>query len=211
VTGVPSARSRTHPLGACLLVCALAVLPGGAAGAQTTPTGQEPSSVALEVTRLDGLVTGEADLRIRIRIANHSRAEREDLRLLVTVHRQPIGRFNYQQAMDQGVVGDIIHAFAAEAGEIPGLGARTVELSQSADELGLARPAGQDGVYPLRVQLQSGGQVVDELTTNLVYAPNDVDLPISVALLLPVRHAPGRDGHGVFVDDGLIRATGPGG
>jgi hypothetical protein len=203
---------RRRGIGALVLSCAAALLLSSApAAAQTDPSPGGPSSLDLEVTDLDGLVTEEADLRIGTRISNGSRVDRPDLRLLVTVHRQPIGRFNYQQAMDRGVLGDIIHAFAVDAGEVPARGSRTVELTQTADELGLLRPAGQDGVYPLRVQLQSGGQVVDELITNLVYAPNSVELPISVSLLLPIAEPPSRDGHGVFVRDGLLEGTAPGG
>jgi hypothetical protein len=203
-------RWATAPaLATCAALAAVALLAGGA-GAQTEPS-EGGTSLRVEITRLDGLVTDEADLHIRAQVVNEGRSDRQDLRLLATVHRQPIGRFNYQQAMDNGVVGDVIHAFGADIEDVPARGTRTVELGQTAAELGLGRPGGQGGVYPLRIQLQSGGQVVDEVATNLVYAPDTVDLPIAVSLLLPIAHSPSRDGHGVFVSDRLLRATEPDG
>jgi hypothetical protein len=203
---------RRGVLGAVAALLLTGTLLATAATAQVDRSASEhASSLTMDVTRLDGLVTAETDLRIRAQVRNGGRFDREDLRLLVTVHRQPIGRFNYQQALDEGVLGDVIHAFTAEAGEIPASGTRTVELSQTAAELGLARPAGQEGVYPLRIQLQSGGTVVDELISNVVYLPGAAELPIAVSVLTSLAHAPTRDGQGVFADPRVIEAVGPSG
>lgn len=193
-----------------VVVFALLGTAGGPAHPQVTGPDAR-GAVSLEVTGLDGIVDAERDLRIRVRVQNRSRFDRENLRVLVTVHRTPIGRFNYQQAMDHGVLGGVIHAFAADTGEIPAQGARTIELTQTLAELGLAVPAGQAGVYPLRIQLQSGSATVDERTTNLVHTPEGVGLPVSVALLLPLAAPPSRDGEGAFVNDSLPAALRPGG
>ncbi len=197
---------RRSALAAAVVGGCLALVTAGPLAAQTGPSERSDSSLALEVDRLDAMVTNDDGLRVRTRITNASRQDREDLRVLATVHVNPIGRFNYQQAMDEGELGRIIHGFSKDLASVPARGSRSAELTQTAAELGLARPGGQEGVYPLRLQLLSAGEVVDEVITNLVYSPMQAPLSIAVSLLLGVTHPPGRDGQGMFVDESLTDA-----
>jgi hypothetical protein len=211
---ISGSTGRSTPLlramaGALVLLASVALgAPAAAQPGDLERLGREAGSLRLEVIDLQGIVTDEQPMHARVRVVNGGRSDRDDLRIVAAVHRETIGRFAFQQAMDDDVVGNIIHPFVADLDPVPGRGGRTVDLVQTADELGLARP-GQDGVYPLRLQLLAGGEVADEVTTAIVVIPAHVEHPLSVALLLPLALPPQRDAEGVVTDRALLHSLGP--
>lgn len=202
--------SALRRLLAGIAVLGLALL-AGPAGAQTaTPFTERETGLALEVVALDGIVHSEQDLRLRVRVSNSNARDREDLRIVATVHRKLDRRIQHHEAMEEGVVGGIIHPFVADLRPVPGHGSRTIELRQSTAELGLTRSSAE-GVYPLQLQLLAGGEEVDEVTTSIVVVPTSATAPLDVSLLLPMTVPPTRDAEGVVTDRRLLRAVGPGG
>jgi hypothetical protein len=196
--------------GLILLALVLVGAPASAQSREGGRSGSNASPLRLEVIGMNGIVSAEQPLQVRVLVRNGGRGDRDDLRIVATVHRETIGRFAFQQAMDDEVIGNIIHPFVVDLDPVPGGGGRTTDLVQSAAELGLGRPD-QDGVYPLRLQLLADGELVDEVTTAIVVTPPAVEHPLSVGLLLPMALPPQRDAEGVVVDRSLLQALGPNG
>lgn len=170
-----------------------------------------PSSLSIDVTRVRSTIEPDGALELRVQVTNRSRQEREGLRVVVTMHQRTRSRYEYQQAVDAGVVGAVVHAFTADLGPVPAQASRTIELEQSAQELGVARAEDLQGVYPLRLQLLEGDEVADEVVTSLVAVSGDVAYPLAVALVLTLDHPPARDADGAFVDLDLAEAVAPDG
>jgi hypothetical protein len=213
MTAPPASGARLARGLVVVLLLLPALLAGETALAQPTDrdrADRDRRAAQLEVIGLQAIVDDQRPLHVRVRVSNPGRADLEDLRVVATVHRETIGRFAFQQAMDDDDVGNIIHPFVTDLDVVPAGGGRTMDLTQTAAELGLARP-GQDGVYPLRLQLLAEGEVIDEVTTALVVLPGHVEHPLSVALLLPLGLPPQRDAEGVVTDRTLLHALGPGG
>lgn len=189
-----------------LLIAWLLVLPGGLATGQVRPGEVDERGLRLEVDALTGVVQPGGSFDLRARVHNAGGLARGRVRLLVSVHQRTAERWRYQQALDDGVVGDVVHAFAADLDQLPADGARVVELSETVAELGLAQPATQAGVYPVRLRLQVGEEVVAEHMSSLVLAPAGVAEPVRVALLAPFAAPPARRADGAVTDAALVHA-----
>lgn len=206
-------RPRRPPVAVVLsavVVWLVAALLAPAGAAAQTRDGEW--SLDLQVARIRGVLGPDDALSTRVRVANRSRQERSDLRVLVTLHRRTTARWEYQSALDEGQVGNIIDGFGVDLGTIPARGARTIDFERTATELGLARFGTQEGVYPLRFQLLADGDVVDEVVTSLVLTSAELAEPLPVALLLPIAAPPTRRGDGTYGPEGVVSsAARPGG
>lgn len=207
-TAVRAAHVATAGAASLVACCALLLLPAALpAAAQPQPDRPEAATLSLDVVGLEGVLDPDGEVRVRVRVRNGGLVDRSDLRVLATVHRETVGRWMLQQALEDGEIGNIVHPFVADVQAVPARGSRTVELAQTTREIGLDRPD-LAGVYPLRLQLLADGDVVDEVVTSLVVVPETVEAPLSVATLLPLALPPSRDAEGVVVDDGVLEALG---
>lgn len=154
------------------------------AGAQRT---RDPS---LLVQQLQPIVQDGEDFALEVRVRNHTRLDRDDLRVLVTVHPPISWRVQLHQALSEGPTGEVVHALTADVPEVPARGARTLRLSQERAELGLGAAADGAAVHPVRIALQRDGEAVDEVTTALVVDNGGNTPPLQVAMLLPVAAPP---------------------
>jgi hypothetical protein len=170
---------------AALSVCALLAL-------MLAPpaTAQTESRVTLEVARFTGVLEPTEDFRARIRVRNHTRADVDDLRVVVTLHRAARSRFDYQQAVDEGEVGRVLDASSVALDPVPPGGTRTIDLERTAAELGFTGRAPGYGVYPLRVAVTDEGEVVDEVVTSVVLTPTEVEAPVRVGVVWPLDAPP---------------------
>ncbi|PSO53446.1 MAG: hypothetical protein BRC31_03040 [Actinobacteria bacterium QS_5_72_10] len=182
----PSRRLAAALIMAALALVALqssddedAVGPGGAMPAPT-----------LAVPSLQSLVTDEAPLRLRVRVRNRARAALSDLRLVMTVHGRLTSRFALQQSLDDEPVTGVVHAATRSVSPVPARGARTVSVRQNLDQLGLSAADTSATVHPVRLALQSDGEVVDEVVTAAVVAARDARAPLRVGGLLPLTSPP---------------------
>lgn len=179
-----------------------------AAVALAVPVGAQPGRagsprVELRVEGLTGVLGSGGGLRLQVRVDNLGDKPVGDLRVVGTVHRKSTSRFDLQQAMDDGAVGTVRAALGVDVDALGPHGTRTVELVESTEELGFDRVVDRYGVYPLRIQLQHSGEVVDEVRTSVVLAPPEVREPLVVALLVPLDAPPARQADGSY-DGGRI-------
>jgi hypothetical protein len=188
-----------------LLVCLL-VAPVVPAAGQAQPGAADVRGLRLEVDELAGVVQPGGSFAVRALVHNASGFARDGVRLVVTVHQRTAERWRYQQALDDGVLGDVVHAFAEDLDQLPADGARVVELSETVAELGFTQPATQAGVYPVRLRLQVGAEVAAEHMSSLVLAPEGVAEPVRVALLAPFAAPPARRADGAVTDPALAPA-----
>lgn len=182
---------RLAALAAATALSALA-LPGafvpGALG-QDRPPRTDDLHMTVEAYR--GTIGPEGSMAVGVRIANDGGRTATDLRVLVTVHRKAFHRSDFQQAVDEGRVGNLWGSIAVDVPELEGRRTTVVEVRQSAAELGFGRVTSElSGVYPVRIQLLLAGEVVDERHTSLVVAPADIAEPLRVAIVLPVDIPP---------------------
>lgn len=182
---------------AALLAVLLATTLAPAAGAQPGLPPQ-PGSADIVVEQLSGVLTPGADLRVRVRLVNESSQTLTGLRVVGTLHRRTYSRFDYQQAVDEGAVGDVWSSFGDDAAPLQPGGSTTLDLTASAAELGFARPADKYGVYPLRLQLLVDGTSVDELVTSVVLTPEDVAAPVRLATVWPLDTEPAQQADGSY-------------
>lgn len=168
--------------------------------AQPPVTGQTPrpgaGDLRMEVLAVTGTITPGGTLRTRVRVVNSSRREAEDLRIVVTVHRKVFHRSDFQQALDEGRLGNLLGSVTTELEPVAGRRVRNVELEQDGAEFGFSGSDDRFGVYPVRIQLLAEGDVVDEVRTAVVYSPPEVEIPLRAALVVPLdtRPALGPDG-----------------
>lgn len=167
------------------LVGAVAALEPPGPAPEDTPPARPPS---LTVPGLESVVDDEQPLAVRLRVRNHGGVDREDLRVVVTVHGQVTTRVALQQSLDEEPVTGVIHALTQDVPSVPAEGARNLQVEQTRDELGL----GADGtaVHPVRVALQADGDVIDEVLTAAVVTGESDAAPLEVGVVLPLSGAP---------------------
>ncbi len=175
-----SAR-RTRAVIAALAVTLLAAL-AGPAGAQPSP-----GSARLEVDELAATVRPGGGVTIRGQVTNTGSAPLSDVQVAATLQRRTTGRVDFQEAVEgSSTRRSAVASVSADIGPLgPGAGA-PVEIVRSAEELGLGAVTDRAaGVYPLRLQVLDGGEVLHELRTAAVVLPESVGEPIRTALLVP--------------------------
>jgi hypothetical protein len=193
----PRAWRRAGIVAACLAALGLS-LAAPAHGQEEATAAPERPAARIAVEALTGVLTPGGEVRLRVRVSNERQRTAEGLRLLVTLHQRETTRWGLQGAMDDGRVGNLWASFSAEIDSVPGRRSRTVRLSRSAAELDFVPSAAEYGVYPMRIQLQQFGDAVDELHTALVFVPEEVDVPVRAAFVLPVDARPWILGDGTY-------------
>ena len=183
----------------------LLVLAAAAPAAADADASAAADGLHFSVEQLDGVLTADDELTIAGEL-RASGAPASDVRVLVTVHQRTDERWRYQQAMDERVVGNVLHSFAQDFPQLEAGSSTEVTLTQHVDQLGVGIPDSQPGVHPVRLQVLVGGEVVDEQMTSIVLVPQQPQIPLAVGLLVPVATAPPLDGDGYIQDPGFLTA-----
>ncbi|HUH07261.1 MAG TPA: DUF6049 family protein [Egibacteraceae bacterium] len=199
-----AARRVAAGLAALALAPALSAVPAHAQAGE----GDLVGGARLEIEALTGTLLPEAEFRIQVRVVNTGAQALEGLRVLGTVHNRIASRYELQQALDDGVVGDLWASYQTDVDPIPPRGSRVVAITRTSEELGFARPDEKFGVYPMRVQVQQFGAAMDEARTSLVVTPRTVAQPLLAALVAPIDHAPALLDANAYEADGLVAAVG---
>lgn len=150
------------------------------------------------------------DLGLRLLVHNLGEEPIDGLRVVVEVHPAVDGRDRLAEVLDgQGPSAaatvhqqDVRGLGALEPGEIAG-----VEEELTPDQVLWAEDG---GVHPLRISLVRGAEVLDELTTAVVWLGDTRGEPLLTTLVWPLTDAPWRSGDGEY-PAGAQRDIRPGG
>ncbi|MDX1658986.1 MAG: DUF6049 family protein [Nitriliruptorales bacterium] len=193
--------------------------------AVVTPAGAQPEldepagpSARLTVTQLEavlgpGTVSGDVeapeDLQLRALIENRGEAPLSNLELITVVHRPVTTRSDLRHALDRGQPEGFVTSSTVQIrdggllqpGEIAG-----AEVTIPGSAAGWAE---EDAIYPVRIAVRRGFEVLDEVTTAVVHlatSPND-DLStrqpeasgvVATVVVWPLATAPWRGPDGTY-------------
>lgn len=189
--------SRLLVTACCVLLLAVTAAP---AGAQLPADEAEvpPPDVGLRLVDISGVVAPGDEVTVTTRVHHRGGAATEGLRLVAAVTSRATSRLDFRQAVDQGGIGEraLLGAVAVDVPDLTRGRSVEVEVPTSTGELGI--PGGLDGtgVYPLRLQLLDGSDVVATAVTAVVVIGDEVGEAVSVAMLV------GLDSHGTVDADG---------
>lgn len=198
-----SGRRRTAllVLGLSLVLCLFASTPG-AVGQDATVT--DPVRMRLEA--IDGVVEDPTDTVSATLRLDAGEVDREDLRLVVSVH----GRVEDAAELEQALAGSTTQVYTSVSLPLPGIrrgGSRLVDISLDAADLELAAED-REGVYPLEMRIFQGGDPVAAVTTALVVLPPSGPAPLPATMVVEVTDdvaLPSFDG---LVDPSMEAAVG---
>lgn len=177
--------------------------PGAGLAVSQDDAPPQPGSAEVVVESLSGALGAGDPFRLRVRVENVTDRPLSALRLVGTLHRRTYSRFDYQQAVEDGAVGDVWSSFGEDVPPLEPGEAVAVDLTREAGDLGFERPEDKYGVYPIRLQLLVDGTGVDDVVTSVVLAPDEVEQPVYVTMLWPVDAPPGLLPDGTY-DDRLL-------
>lgn len=219
---------RALPRAAALLtsVILLVASPAGGVAAQqeegpSAPRGEaqvgqqaDEPDVRLVVSSLTGVVgpginppaDGEepvpANLDLRVLVENQGRSEIDGLQLVVEVHRSVGGaRSLLRQALDRGVLPatfeavervDVRDGEALSANDIAG-----ERIRIDGQEIGWA---GTNDVYPVRISVLSGAEVLDQVVTAAVHLVDPPDIPLQATVVWPLSAPSDRTAEGTHLE-----------
>jgi hypothetical protein len=187
-------------LGASLLIAFL-TLP-------LAPASAQPGEVTLRLLRQSLYATPDETLKVRVEATNPGDAPLSDLSVGVSVFPEADSRSAYQQALEDDAPFPAIPPVAQQVdGEIEPGQARVLPLI----EVDLAALAfdNDNGLFPVKVDLVSGGFLVATLRTALVFIEEEPQLPLNVNLTFvldaPLRLQP----DGSFIEGALAEEIAP--
>lgn len=207
-------RARRIPVALLLLaLLLLAALPLTAAPAAQTGDGtatddqDAESDPSLLVTELTGTVRPSGTLAVGGEVRNPGGDALEGLRLEGTLLRPSSNRLDLQQAIDEPERAPprrVVGTFGTDLDPVGGGSSARVRLAAPITETGLGSlPDALAGVYPLRLELRRGSEVLDRVVTAVVALPEQTGQPLRTALVTPLDSALGLSADGSVAGDPL--------
>lgn len=176
---------------------------------QVTPAAarqESPESARIVVTALTTVVgpaAGEdapGDIEIRLLVENTGRRDLTDLRVIADVFAPTGTRTALHAALDGDRPGRFVTAEAADVrpgGAVPSGDAAGVTVTVPGHAMGWTDPAGDSGVYPVRLTALLGGEILDRVTTAVVFAERGL-APLQTVLAWPLDTAPWKGPEGAY-------------
>ena len=192
----PHGRVRSAAAGLVAAV-AMALTPMPPAPAQDV---EEPVRVVLEDQPVWQRPTDP--LGIRLRVSNQGFAPVEGFLVSITAHPVVSTRSALHQSF-LGSPGAVTSAVSETFDDVIDPGASlVVELDTAVSELSSLAAITEGGVYPLTISVSDPSGVVrhDSFTTPLILYPEDPEVPLNLAVVLPLNDIPSRGPDGVFDD-----------
>jgi hypothetical protein len=184
------------------LLVALALAP--AAGAQTA---DEEGAARLRFTSITPWVPGAGSFDV------HLSGDLTGRSIGVAVHGRLSSRSQFVQTLEGKLLGRPLKQLTIPTSElsIDAVGSRILSLPLprlDTPPTPATLPGLREGVYPVVLTLREDGEVVDRAITHLVRVPDGpVDLPLAVALVVPLRVPPRDDGTVRPADHQALAAT----
>ncbi|MDQ3940298.1 MAG: DUF6049 family protein [Actinomycetota bacterium] len=144
-------------------------------------------------------------LGLRFEISNQSSTTLEGFIVTVAAHSRVLNRSELHESFQGDLTFEAsrITAGAFADREVAAGESVPVVIDQPIDALQSLAVAAESGVYPLTVSLfdATGSRLLDSVTTPLIYYPDPPELPLNVALLVPINALPHRSPDGAFSPD----------
>ena len=170
-----------------------------------TTGAQEEGGTRLELTGQPVWHGPKDDLDLRLRVFNDSGVALEGFIVTVAAHSRVLSRSELHESFAGAPTFEAsrITADLPGDGRVPPGESLEFTLDQPVADLQSLAGATESGVYPLTVSLfdAAGRQMLDSLTTPLIYYPSPPDLPLNAALVLPINDLPRRGPDGIFAPD----------
>ena len=186
-------------------LCLLAILVCLSSLTLSVATAQPEGPIRIELLGQPVWHAADDELGLRLRIANEGPATLDGLRLQIRLFRVATSRSDLEANFE-------VEPTSIEIGSTP------VELLDTAIAAGSSvsvtveepltvfealAPVTEGGVYPLTVTVTdaAGLTALDTLTTQLLYFPSEVEVPLNLVLVWPLSDLPSRGREGVFLAD----------
>lgn len=182
--------------------------------------GQTPAEQAISLELAGQPVWHGSDdpLGLRVRVANEGLSTLSGFRLQVRAYPPATSRSELHQNFEVDPLRIEHSSLPVDRLELDIPAGTHVDVEVDAPLAGLTSIlAGPPGVYPVTVTVTDadGSTALDSVTTQLLYFPEDVEVPLNVVVLWPLVDLPSRQKGGVFVsEEGTTRleaATGSAG
>lgn len=169
---------------------------------QAPAKAQEPAPVEVELVSQPIWHEPGGRFNLRLRITNHDPVALEGFRLQLRVFDRALTRSDLHNNFDVDptrLESDSLLIDRADVVIEPG-GSTTVVIDERLEDVPFLAGATDSGVYPLTVTVADTAGLVafDTLTTQLIYLPTEVEVPLSLAFVWPLSDLPSRSARGVF-------------
>ncbi|HLA92363.1 MAG TPA: DUF6049 family protein [Actinomycetota bacterium] len=171
---------------------------------------QEPTPVRLTLlSQTAWNSTSQRVVDLRIRAENLGDVPLPELSIGVTLYSRVLTRSAYEQSLvtDPFVVIDA--ETLAREGPLEPAVVREFEVAFTLDSFGL--DPDQSGVYPLKVDLRTGGASVGAIRTPVIFLVREPEVPLALSWTFVLEHPISFGPDGIFLDDSLEVALGAGG
>lgn len=140
-------------------------------------------------------------LDLRLRVTNEGLSSLPGFNLLVRVYSHATSRSDLHQNFEVDPLRPESSSLLVDREELDVPAGTSTDVLVEAPVSGLTSLVGDDpGVYPLRIILTDvdGTTALDSVTTQLLYFPEEVEVPLNLVLVWPLVDLPSRHGGGVF-------------
>ena len=208
-----AARAFTVPL-----VLVLATVAGFVAGPAAPPSRAQTSSVNVTLLAQTPWTTPddpdtrevESELRIALVATNTGLARVGDLDVAITLGPAVVSRFQFEATITEGPSSEAFSTAVPFVGRLDPGTART--LTVRLDMASVTAVSTEDSrVYPLRVEVRSGGVPVASLSTPAIHLVRTPEKPVRLAWWTEMSSSIAFDPQGRLVDPSLEAAVAPGG
>ena len=146
-------------------------------------------------------------LGLRLRITNDSSASLDGFGLLVRVFDRSITRSDLEQdfEVEPTRFEASSHSVEFRDAEIAAGASEVVDLDFPISDLTSLAAASESGIYPMTVTVTDAGGFtrLGDLTTQLIYVPNEIEVPLKIVPLWQLVDMPSRTARGYEWDDDL--------
>lgn len=195
---MPHIARRSLQLVCCALVLLVAVGPGPSVQAQV-------SAPSVDLRLLDQPVWQNPStdpLGLRLRVVNRGIVPVDGFLLTLAAHPVVSTRSGLHESFE-GNAGAILSATSRTfTEEIEPGGSFDIQLDDPVASLSSLSSVADNGVYPVTLTLSDAAGVIqhDSLTTPLILYPEDPEVPLHLALVLPLNDLPSEGPDGIFRD-----------
>jgi hypothetical protein len=185
---------------------ALVALAVGVSLLASTPSAfaQAPAEVSLELIGQPVWHGPEDHLDLRLRVSNEGLSTLAGFRLQVRAYSHATSRSELHQNFEVDPLRFESSSLLVDRPELDVPAGTSTDVDIEAPVSGLTSVVGGSaGIYPVTITLTDvdGFTALDSVTTQLLYFPEEIEVPLNVALVWPLTDLPSRGAEGVFITE----------